>query len=50
MTNRYPLHHEDARPLYLEIPQEEYDRIMTENLRMKEALKEHGINLPMEDA
>lgn len=27
MTKRYPLHHEDARPLYLEIPQDEYDRI-----------------------
>lgn len=25
MTNRYPLHHEDARPLYLVIPQDEYD-------------------------
>ena len=27
MTNRYPLHHEDAKPLYIEIPQDEYDRI-----------------------
>lgn len=42
MTNRYPLHHEDARPLYMEIPQDEYDRIMTENLRMKETLKRLG--------
>ena len=42
-------HHEDARPLYLEISQDEYDRIMTENRRMKEALKQHGITLPMED-
>lgn len=44
------LHPDQAQPLYVTIPQEEYDRIMTENLRMKEALKEHGINLPMEDA
>jgi sRNA-binding protein len=49
MTNRYPLHHEDARPLYLEITQDEYDRIMTENRLMKEILKQHGITLPMED-
>lgn len=49
MTKRYQLHHEDAEPLYKEITQDEYNRIMTENRLMKETLKQHGINLPMED-
>ena len=35
MTNRYPLHHTDAQPLYVNIPQEEYDRINRENLLLK---------------
>lgn len=39
MTKRYPLHHEDARPLYLEIPQDEYDRI---NSRIAELEKENA--------
>ena len=47
----YPLHpgQTHAEPLYCTIPLEEYERIMTENRRMKEALKQHGINLSMED-
>lgn len=36
MTNRYPLHHEDAEPLYVTIPQEEYDRLCRENKELKE--------------
>lgn len=36
MTNRYPLHHEDARPLYLEIPQDEYDRINSRIAELEE--------------
>lgn len=36
MTNRYPLHHEDARPLYLEIPQDEYDRINSHIAELEE--------------
>lgn len=43
------LHPDQAQPYYMTIPVDEYDRIMTENLRMKETLKQHGINLPMED-
>ena len=39
MTKRYPLHHEDARPLYMEITQEEYDRI---NSRIAELEKENA--------
>lgn len=27
MTKRYPLHHEDARPMYLNVPLEEYKRL-----------------------
>ena len=36
MTNRYPLHHEDARPLYLEIPQDEYDCINSRIAELEE--------------
>ena len=36
MTNRYPLHHEDARTLYLEIPQDEYDRINSRIAELEE--------------
>lgn len=36
MTNRYPLHHEDASPLYLEIPQDEYDRINSRIAELEE--------------
>jgi hypothetical protein len=43
------LHTDQAQPYYMTIPVEEYDRIMTENRRMKESLKRHGITLPMED-
>ncbi len=39
MTNRYPLHHEDARPLYLEIPQDEYDRLVKAELELKNLQK-----------
>jgi hypothetical protein len=47
----YPLHpgQTHAEPYYMTIPVDEYDRIMTENKRMKETLKQHGITLPMED-
>lgn len=31
--------------MYMHITHEEYDRIMKENARMKEALKRHGITL-----
>ena len=27
MTKRYPLHHEDARPMYVQIHVEEYDKL-----------------------
>lgn len=47
----YPLHpgQTHAEPLYATVPLEEYERIMTENMRMKEALKRHGITLLKED-
>ena len=50
-TDSYPLHPEQAHaePYYCTIPLEEYERIMTENRRMKEVLKQHGITLHMED-
>ena len=48
-TDSYPLHPDQAQPLYVTIPQEEYERIMTENRQMKEALKQHGLTLSMED-
>ena len=43
----YPLHpnQTSATPLYMQLPFEEYDAIMKENARMKEALKRHGITL-----
>ena len=43
------LHPDQAQPYYINIPVEEYERIMTENRRMKETFKQHGINLPMDD-
>ena len=44
MSKDYPLHpgQTHADPLYCTIPLEEYDRIMTENRRMKETLKRLG--------
>lgn len=39
MTKRYPLHHEDARPLYLEIPQDEYDRLVKAEKELKKLQK-----------
>ena len=36
MTKRYPLHHEDAEPLYKEIPQDEYDRINSRIAELEE--------------
>jgi hypothetical protein len=49
--DNYPLHpgQTHAEPFYATVPLEEYEEIMTENRRMKEALKQHGITLPMED-
>ena len=43
----YPLHPGQtyASPLYTQLPLEEYEAIMKENARMKEALKRHGITL-----
>jgi hypothetical protein len=43
----YPLHPNQthAAPLYTQLPLEEYEAIMKENARMKEALKRHGITL-----
>ena len=43
----YPLYPNQthASPLYTQLPQEEYEAIMKENARMKEALKRHGITL-----
>lgn len=50
-NNNYPLHPGQtyAEPLYATVPLEEYESIMRENRRMKEVLKQHGINLPTED-
>lgn len=48
-TDSYPLHPDQAQPYYMNIPVEEYEHIMSENRRMKEILKQHGITLPMED-
>ena len=44
---QYPLHpgQTHAEPYYCTIPLEEYEAIMKENARMKEALKRHGITL-----
>ena len=44
---QYPLHpgQTHASPLYTQLPLEEYEAIMKENARMKEALKRHGITL-----
>ena len=36
------LHPDQAQPYYMTIPVEEYERIMTENRRMKETLKRLG--------
>ena len=43
----YPLHpgQTHADPFYSTVPLEEYEHIMRENRRMKEALKRHGITL-----
>ena len=42
-----PLHpgQTHASPLYTQLPLEEYEALMKENARMKEALKRHGITL-----
>jgi hypothetical protein len=45
MTNRYPLHHEDARPLYLEIPQDEYDRINSRIAELQRMDTEHTMQI-----
>ena len=40
MTDKiYPLHHTDAEPLYVTIPQEEYDRLCRENKELKERVR-----------
>lgn len=51
MSKDYPLHpgQTHAQPLYAQIPLEEYEALMKENARMKEALKRHGITLFKED-
>ena len=43
MSKQYPLHpgQTHATPLYTQLPLEEYEAIMKENARMKEALKRH---------
>lgn len=43
----YPLHpgQTHTTPFYTQLPLEEYEAIMKENARMKEALKRHGITL-----
>ena len=45
MTNRYPLHHEDARPLYLEIPQDEYDRINSRIAELEQINTENTLQI-----
>lgn len=44
----YPLHpgQTHAEPLYVIIPQEEYELVMRENKMLKEILKLHGIDVP----
>ena len=37
------------RPFYVQIPLEEYEHLMSENKRLKEVLKRHGITLLNED-
>lgn len=39
LKDNYPLHHEDARPLYLEITQDEYDRLVKAELELKNLQK-----------
>ena len=39
MTKRYPLHHEDAEPLYKEITQDEYDRLVKAEQELKKLQK-----------
>lgn len=39
MTKRYPLHYEDAEPLYKEITQDEYDRLVKADLELKNLQK-----------
>ena len=47
MHKQYPLHpgQTHASQLYTQLPLEEYEALMKENARMKEALKRHGITL-----
>lgn len=45
MTKHYPLHHEDARPLYLEIPQDEYDRINSRIAELERMDTEHTLQI-----
>lgn len=51
MSKDYLLHpgQTHAQPLYVNIPMEEYEHIMQENKRLKDALKRHGITLLKED-
>lgn len=39
MTNRYPLHHDDARQLYVTIPKDEYDRLCKVDKEWKETVE-----------
>ncbi len=41
----YPLQHEDARPLYLEIPQDEYDRINSRIAELERMDTEHTLQI-----
>lgn len=45
MNKRYPLHHEDARPLYMEIPQDEYDRINSRIAELERMDTEHTLQI-----
>lgn len=46
MTNRYPLHHEDAKPLYIEIPQDEYEAMKKRVRQLEHVCKINGIVVP----
>ena len=52
MDKHYPLHHGQthATPYYVTIPMEEYERLISENKRLNDALKRNGLNLVKEFA
>ena len=51
-NNNYPLHpgQTHATPYYVTIPMEEYERLISENKRLNDALKRNGLNLVNEVA